>query len=106
MALTEAQKIKVRKVLGVHQEQQFYGGETPYTALEEKLANLSDAQIDEVETILVEYAKVEFSTGKLTGEYQDNPANKRSLLKQHVVNTIGFDPAAYGLGPSLNIGRA
>lgn len=107
MALTEQQKIKVRKLLGIYREMRFSGHLNPYDYLEQAFDALSDDQIEEVEMILGQYAKVEFSTGVLSGDFSDDPANRRALLKQQMTTTINFNPKDYGVGGlGLQIGRA
>lgn len=107
MSLTEAQKLKVRKILGIYQEMRFAGFLNPYDYLNKAFDALDADQIAEVETILTEYAKVEFSTGVLTGEFQDNPADRRALIKSQMVIAINFNPRDYGVGGGgLTVGRA
>lgn len=107
MALTEPQKIKVRKLLGIYREMRFSGYLNPYDYLEQAFDALSDDQVEEVETILAQYAKVEFSTGVLSGDFTDDPANRRALLKEQIGIAINFNPKDYGVGGfGLQIGRA
>lgn len=105
--LTEPQKIKVRKILGIYRLQKFYGYIQPWDELNRIFDSLTADQVDEVETLLEQYAKVEFSTGVLSGDFQDDPAARRSLIKQQMVITINFNPKDYGVGGSgIEIGRS
>ncbi len=107
MAVTAAQKIKIRKILGIYQEMSFLGQLNPYDYLEKRLDALTVDQVAEVETLLEQYAKVEFSTGVLAGDFQDDPINRRALIKQQMVITVNFNPRDYGVGGGgLTIGRA
>lgn len=107
MGLSEAQKIKVRKILGVYKEMNFTGFLAPYGELENRLDLLTADQVTEVESILAEYAKVEFSTGVLSGDFSDDPVNRRQLIKEQMVLVVNFNPRDYGIGGmGLSIGRA
>lgn len=105
--LTEAQKIEAHALMGIQ-----YGDKTSnlqqfisrdFIAV---LDGLSPAQESLVSDILLEYAKVKFATGRLNGDFEDDPDRKRQNLKKVLISTTGFNPEEYGLGRnSLRLGR-
>jgi hypothetical protein len=104
--LSEAQKIEIRQILRVRKDAITYLlGQSALDALNAKLASLSADQITAVGELLTEWDKVKYATGVLKGDYNDDPARKRSLIKERLVTTIDFDPADYGIGGCLEIGR-
>lgn len=105
MPITEAQRIKIRKILGVYEDmltQQGYlnptGFISPYSHLNKILDSLNPDQVAEVSAILEQYAKVEFSTGVLAGDFKDDPANRRALIKEQMIIAVNFNPRDYGVG--------
>jgi hypothetical protein len=105
MALTDLQKIDVRMVLGVNYGENLYNEDRwASQALEDVLDALSAAQEDRVADILAEFEKVKFSSGRLTGEFQDDPARKRANLRESMIVVTGFNPDIYGKS-NFELGR-
>ena len=107
MALTDAQTLDIHQLLGVPYGD--FAGNPNWRAshdLTARLSGLSAAQEEKVSEILSEFATVRYATGRLSGEYSDDPARRRGLLKRAMASLLAYDPGDYDLGGSMELARA
>jgi hypothetical protein len=106
MPLTEAQKIDIRALLQVRQQTGMLAlGKLAFSALETKMNALGSEAISAAEEILAEYDKIKYETGRLQGEYNDDPNQKRALLRNRLITLLDFDPADYAEKNPWELGR-
>ena len=106
MPLTIAQKIEARSLLQVRAGNAGLPAAGSLSGqVDQRLAALNADEIAAVIAILTEYAAVKYDTGILQGEYSDNPAQKRALLRVHLLSVLNIDPAHYAPADAPEIGR-
>jgi hypothetical protein len=99
MPLTDADFIAIRMLLKLRPSRpNATGTNLANTMLSRRVAALSDAAIQAVQTILAEFNTVRFQSGELRGDYESSPERQRTLLRRHLITVLDFDPADYGVG--------
>ncbi len=106
MPLNETQIIALRALLNVHAQSDAgpLGG-TLSSTLNNRLQTLSDAESADISDILTQYSAIRYETGILSGDYNDDPERKRSLLRTQLIAVLQINPSDYTNSQPFTIER-
>jgi DNA integrity scanning protein DisA with diadenylate cyclase activity len=105
--LSEIEKTTVKLILGLlttSNDPIVSGTETAeIRQVDDLLADLDEARETLMKEAIEQYNQVKYSTGRLRGDFNQDPADTRFRIREEVVRILGYRPTTSPY--SLDIGR-